>query len=121
MATCLIVDDSGFMRNIIKDILKKGEYEVVGEATSGEEAVLKYEQLKPDVVTMDINMAGMDGLDAVKKIIQKYPDAKIIMCSALMGHEWVIMDAIQAGASDYITKPFQENTVIDSVARVLAK
>ena len=118
MAKFLIVDDAAFMRNMLKDILVKEGHEVVGEAGSGEEAVLKYEQLRPDIVTMDIVMPGMDGLEAVRGIIKADPNAKIIMCSAL-GQQQMVIDALQAGAKEYIVKPFQPLIIVETLKKVL--
>lgn len=106
------------MRNMLKDILVKEGHEVIGEAGNGEEAIEKYMELKPDVVTMDIVMPSMDGLDAVKGIIEKDPDAKVIMCSAL-GQQQMVIDALQAGAKDYIVKPFQPLIVVETLKKVL--
>lgn len=106
------------MRNMLKDILVKEGHEVIGEAGTGEEAIEKYMELKPDVVTMDIVMPSMDGLDAVKGIIEKDPDAKVIMCSAL-GQQQMVIDALQAGAKDYIVKPFQPLIVVETLKKVL--
>src|SRR5690625_1393649 len=97
----LIVDDAAFMRMMIKDILEKNGYEVVGEAQNGVEAVEKYEELSPDLVTMDITMPEMDGIEALKKIQEINPEATVIMCSA-MGQQAMVIDAIQAGAKDFI-------------------
>lgn len=94
--TILVVDDAAFMRMMIKDILTKNGYQVVGEADNGLNAIDKYEELKPDLVTMDITMPEMDGITAVKEIRKKNPNAKIIMCSA-MGQQAMVIDAIQAG------------------------
>ncbi|MEE8402060.1 MAG: response regulator [Candidatus Hydrothermarchaeaceae archaeon] len=118
MATFLIVDDAAFMRNMLKDILVKEGHEVIGEAGSGEEAIEKYIELKPDIVTMDIVMPSMDGLDAVKGIIEKDANAKVIMCSAL-GQQQMVIDALQAGAKDYIVKPFQPLIVVETLKKVL--
>lgn len=118
MATFLIVDDAAFMRNMLKDILVKEGHEVIGEAGSGDEAVLKYEQLRPDIVTMDIVMPGMDGLEAVRGIINADPNAKIIMCSAL-GQQQMVIDALQAGAKEYIVKPFQPLIIVETLKKVL--
>ena len=93
----LIVDDAAFMRMMIKDILTKNGYEVAGEAADGVEAVEKYKELQPDLVTMDITMPEMDGITALKEIRKIDPDAKVIMCSA-MGQQAMVIDAIQAGA-----------------------
>lgn len=117
MSTCLVVDDALFMRTMLKGILTNEGYEVIGEAASGDEAILKYEQLKPDIVTMDIVMPGMDGLDAVKGIIEKDPNAKIVMCSAL-GQQQMVIDALQAGAKEYIVKPFQPLIVSETLKKV---
>ena len=106
MAKVLIVDDAAFMRMMIKDILEKGGFEIVGEANNGIKAVELFKKEKPDVVTMDITMPDMDGIEAVKAIKEFDPAAKIIMCSA-MGQQTMVMDAIKAGAKDFIVKPFQ--------------
>ncbi len=110
----LIVDDTLFVRMMLKQILVKSEFDVVGEAGDGAEAVAKYEALRPDLVLMDIIMPSMSGLDAVRTIMIRYPAARIVMCSAL-GQESVIAEAVSAGARDYITKPF----VPDQVLRAL--
>ncbi|MBP1760923.1 MAG: response regulator receiver protein, partial [Firmicutes bacterium] len=101
----LIVDDADFMRMMIKDILIKNGYEIAGEATDGNSALQKYKEINPDLVTMDITMPEMDGVDTVKAIIDYDPDAKIIMVSAI-GQQAIVIDAIQAGAKDFIVKPF---------------
>ncbi|ACX53097.1 response regulator receiver protein [Ammonifex degensii KC4] len=116
----LIVDDAAFMRMMIKNILTKHGYEVVGEAANGKEAVELYKQLKPDVVTMDITMPEMDGIEGVKAIRAIDPNAKIIMISA-MGQQAMVMEAIQAGAKDFIVKPFQQERVLQALERVLAR
>ncbi|HQE24153.1 MAG TPA: response regulator [Syntrophomonadaceae bacterium] len=114
----LIVDDAAFMRMMIKDILTKNGYEVVGEAENGLVAVEKYRDLKPDLVTMDITMPEMDGITAVKEIKSFDASAKIIMCSA-MGQQAMVIDAIQAGAKDFIVKPFQPERVLEAVSKAL--
>lgn len=114
----LIVDDAAFMRMMIKDILSKNGYEVVGEAQDGSQAVEKYKELNPDLVTMDITMPGMDGISALKEIKQHNSEAKVIMCSA-MGQQAMVIDAIQAGAKDFIVKPFQADRVIEAIQKVL--
>ncbi|MGI6548900.1 MAG: response regulator [Syntrophomonadales bacterium] len=116
--TILVVDDAAFMRMMIKDILTKNGYQVVGEADNGLNAIDKYEELKPDLVTMDITMPEMDGITAVKEIRKKNPNAKIIMCSA-MGQQAMVIDAIQAGARDFIVKPFQPERVLEAVAKAV--
>ncbi|UYZ23797.1 response regulator [Mesobacillus jeotgali] len=118
MARILIVDDAKFMRITLTNILKKANHEIVGEAENGREAVMLYRELKPDLVTMDITMPEMSGLDAVKEIKKDFKDAKIIMCSA-MGQQKMVVDAIEAGAKDFIVKPFDDSQVVDSVSRVL--
>jgi two-component system chemotaxis response regulator CheY len=114
----LIVDDAAFMRMMIKDILSKNGYEVVGEANDGAQAVEKYKELKPDLVTMDITMPEMDGIAALKEIKKSEPNAKVIMCSA-MGQQAMVIDAIQAGAKDFIVKPFQADRVIEAIKKTL--
>ncbi|WLR57493.1 response regulator [Mesobacillus subterraneus] len=118
MVRILIVDDAKFMRITLTNILKKANHEIVGEAENGREAVKLYRELKPDLVTMDITMPEMSGLDAVKEIKKDFKDAKIIMCSA-MGQQKMVVDAIEAGAKDFIVKPFDDSQVVDSVSRVL--
>ena len=115
----LIVDDAAFMRMMIKDILTKNGYEVVGEAADGAEAVEKYKELEPDLVTMDITMPEKDGIAALKEIKEINPDAKIIMCSA-MGQQAMVIDAIQAGAKDFIVKPFQADRVLEAIKKALS-
>lgn len=114
----LIVDDAAFMRMMIKDILEKNGFEVVGEASNGIEAVREYQELQPDITTMDITMPEMTGIDAVKAIKQIDPNARIVMCSA-MGQQAMVMEAIQAGARDFIVKPFQGDRVLDALNKAL--
>jgi len=114
----LIVDDAAFMRMMIKNILSKSGYDIVGEAENGVQAVAKFKELKPELVTMDITMPEMDGITAVKEIKKIDPKAKIIMCSA-MGQQAMVIDAIQAGAKDFIVKPFQPNRVLEAVQKVV--
>lgn len=118
MTTALIVDDTKFMRNILKSILTRKGIEVVAEASNGREAVEKYKQFKPDLVTMDIIMPEVDGIQAVKEIMQINSDAKIIMCSA-MGQQALVIEAIQSGAKDFVIKPFQAARVWEAVDRTL--
>ncbi len=118
MAKILIVDDAAFMRMMIKNILIKEGYEVVGEAENGAQAVEKFKELKPDLVTMDITMPEMDGISAVKEIMKINKGAKVVMCSA-MGQQAMVIDAIQAGAKDFIVKPFQPDRVIEAISKVL--
>lgn len=116
----LIVDDAAFMRMMIKNILTKHGYEVAGEAENGKQAVTLYSEVKPDLVTMDITMPEMDGIESVKAIRALDQDANIIMISA-MGQQAMVMDAIQAGARDFIVKPFQQERVIQAIERVLSR
>ncbi|WP_025027648.1 response regulator [Caldalkalibacillus mannanilyticus] len=118
MAKILIVDDAAFMRMMIKEILSKNGFEVVGEAHDGAQAVEKYKELTPDLVTMDITMPEMDGISALKEIKKINPNAKIIMCSA-MGQQAMVIDAIQAGAKDFIVKPFQAERVLEAINKTL--
>jgi two-component system chemotaxis response regulator CheY len=114
----LIVDDAAFMRMMIKEILTKNGYTVVGEASDGAQAVEKYKELDPDLVTMDITMPEMDGITALKEIKKIDPNARVIMCSA-MGQQAMVIDAIQAGAKDFIVKPFQADRVIEAIKKTL--
>jgi two-component system chemotaxis response regulator CheY len=114
----LIVDDALFMRMMIKDILSKDGFVVVGEAENGAEAVEKYENLKPDLVTMDIVMPEMDGIEAVRSIIKIDPGARVLMCSA-MGQQPLVVEALEAGARDFIIKPFQPAKVVEAVRKAL--
>ncbi len=116
-AKVLIVDDAAFMRNMLKDILEEEGYEVAGEAANGEEAVSKYMELRPDVVTMDIVMPLKSGIEAVHEIVSFNKDAKIVMCSAL-GQESLVMEAIEAGAKDFITKPFKKENVLEIIKKL---
>ena len=118
MTRVLIVDDAAFMRMMIKDILQKNGFEVIGEASNGIEAVDLYKKEKPDVVTMDITMPDMDGIEAVKEIKSFDPAAKVIMCSA-MGQQSMVMDAIKSGAKDFIVKPFQADRVLEAIRKVV--
>ena len=115
----LIVDDAVVMRMMIKGILSKNGYEVVGEAQNGVEAVEKYRALTPDLVTMDMVMPEMDGISAVKEIVADHPDARIIMCTS-MGQQALVVEAIQAGAKSFITKPFQPPKILETLQKVLA-
>ena len=117
----LIVDDAAFMRTMIADILQReGEFEVVGQASTGTEALERYRELRPTLVTMDIVMPGMDGIEATRAIIKEDPDARIVMCSAL-GQEALVIESIAAGAKDFIVKPFKPDAVIETLKRVLEK
>ncbi len=114
----LIVDDATFMRTMVKDILVPKGYEIAGEATNGNEAMQKYEELKPDLVTMDITMKEKDGLEAARDILLKYPDARIIMVTAL-GQEKMLVDSIKLGVKDFVVKPFEPERIISAVEKAL--
>jgi len=114
----LLIDDAAFMRMMIKDILIKNGFIICGEGQDGYEAIEKYKTLKPDLIIMDIIMPNMDGLTALKEIIKDYPEAKIIMSSA-MGQESSVVEAIKSGAADVIVKPFQADRIISTVTKVL--
>ena len=114
----LICDDAAFMRMMIKDILTKNGYNVVGEAENGAKGVEKYNELKPDLVLMDITMPEMDGIAALKAIKASDAGATVIMCSA-MGQQAMVIESIQAGAKDFIVKPFQADRVLEAVKKVV--
>lgn len=114
----LIVDDSGYMRQVIRKHLEHKGFEIVGEAQDGLEAIQMYAELKPDIVTMDISMKRVGGIEATKKIKSADPAAKIIMVSAL-GEARFIKEAIQSGAADFIIKPFAEERLISSITNAL--
>jgi two-component system chemotaxis response regulator CheY len=120
MARVLIADDASFMRQMIREIIEPEGHEVVGEATNGIEAVDLYNELRPDLVTMDIVMPKRSGIDAVKAILAETPTACIVMCSAL-GQETLVMEALQAGARDFIVKPFKPDSVISTLAKIVEK
>ncbi len=113
----MIVDDAAFMRATLKDLISKGGFEVVSEAENGQDAVNKYKTFKPDLVTMDITMPEMDGLEALKKIKEVDGGAKVIMCSAI-GQQANVLEAIKCGASDFIVKPFQPDRVLEALNKV---
>ena len=106
------------MRMMIKDILTKNGYNIVGEAENGAKAVEKYAELKPDLVLMDITMPEMDGIEALKKIKAADANASIIMCSA-MGQQAMVIESIQSGAKDFIVKPFQADRVLEAVKKAI--
>ena len=114
----LICDDAAFMRMMIKDILTKNGYNVIGETENGAKGVEKYNELKPDLVLMDITMPEMDGIAALKAIKANDPAASVIMCSA-MGQQAMVIESIQSGAKDFIVKPFQADRVIEAVKKVV--
>jgi two-component system, chemotaxis family, chemotaxis protein CheY len=114
----LIVDDLAFIKIVLRDILEKAGFRVIGEASSGEQAISMYQDTRPDVVLMDITMPGMDGLTALKKILEIDAAARVIICSAL-GQQQLIVQAIQLGAKDFIVKPFQPQRVVSSLKKAL--
>jgi two-component system chemotaxis response regulator CheY len=120
MARVLIADDASFMRQMIREIIESEGHEVVGEATNGIEAVDLYKELLPDLVTMDIVMPKRSGIDAVKNILADHPTACIVMCSAL-GQETLVMEALSAGARDFIVKPFKPDSVVSTIAKIIEK
>lgn len=118
MARILIADDAAFMRMILREMLTKEGFEIAGEAVNGKDAIEKYRELKPDLVTMDITMPEMSGLDALRAIRKEDPEAKVLMCSA-MGQQAMVIESIQEGAKDFIVKPFQKDRVLEAVKKVL--
>ena len=114
----LVVDDAAFMRMMLKDILTKSGFEIAGEAENGLRAIECYKEVSPDLVLMDITMPELDGIGAVKQIKAEDPNAKIIMCSA-MGQQAMVLESIQAGARDFIVKPFQADRIVEAVKKCL--
>ena len=119
MANVLVVDDAAFMRKVLKDALTGGGHAVVGEASNGQEAVDRYQELRPDVTTLDITMPEKDGLAALREILSFDPSARVIMCSAL-GQESKVLESVKAGARDFIVKPFNADRVVEAVSKALA-
>jgi two-component system chemotaxis response regulator CheY len=119
MARVLVVDDAAFMRKMVSDALAKGGHEVVGEAGNGVEAIARFQELKPDLMTLDITMPEKDGLTALAEIVAADPSARVVMCSAL-GQESKVLEAIKLGAKDFVVKPFQPARVIEAVGKALA-
>lgn len=118
MAKILIVDDSRTSRKILKGILESEGYEIISEATNGQEGYERYVELKPDVVTMDITMPVLDGIEALKKIKTEFPEAKVIMVTAA-GQRTKMVEAVQNGADEFVSKPFEPDKlkqIIDKVA-----
>ena len=115
----LIADDALFMRNMIKDVFASNEFQVVGEAANGVEAVERYRELRPDITTMDIVMPFKNGIEATKEILKDDPSANIVICSAL-GQESLVIEAIEAGATDFIVKPFKADNVMQIIKKALA-
>jgi two-component system chemotaxis response regulator CheY len=118
MARVLVVDDAAFMRKMVTDALSGGGHEIVGEAGNGAEAVQRYQELRPDVTTLDITMPEKDGLTALKEIIAVDPGARVVMCSAL-GQESKVLESIKLGAKDFVVKPFQADRVLSAIDKAL--
>jgi len=112
--TVLITDDTAFMRMTLRNVIQKNGFTVVGEAADGEEAVNKYKELRPDLVTMNITMPKMDGITAIKEIVKFDPNARIIVCSA-MGQKPMVIEALNAGARDFLVKPFDAQRVVEAL------
>ncbi len=119
MPTILIVDDAAFMRLNLKNIIKDMDLEIVGEAENGKEGIKKYNELKPDLVTMDITMPVMDGIEALKKIIETDSEAKIVVCSA-MGQQNMVVQAVEAGAKDFVVKPFDGDRIKNALNKAIS-
>jgi two-component system chemotaxis response regulator CheY len=116
-SSILVVDDAAFMRMMIRDILVREGY-VIHEAVNGRDAIEKYSEVSPDLVTMDITMPEMDGITALREIRSTNPDAKILMVSA-MGQQKMIVEALEFGALDFLVKPFQPTKVLETVKKCL--
>jgi two-component system chemotaxis response regulator CheY len=119
MARILVVDDAAFMRKMVTDALTKGGHEIVGEAGNGNEAIERYQELRPEAMTLDITMPEKDGLQALQEIVQLDPNARVVMCSAL-GQESKVLESIKLGAKDFVVKPFQPDRVIGAIEKALA-
>lgn len=117
MATVLLVDDSRTSRRILRGVLEQGGFEVIGEATNGEEGYLKYKELTPDIVTMDITMPVMDGIESLTLIKKANPDSKVVMITAA-GQKEKMVDALKRGADEFITKPFDADVVLDTLKHI---
>jgi two-component system chemotaxis response regulator CheY len=118
MARVLVVDDAVFMRRMVSDALSQGGHEVIGEAANGAEAIERFQELRPEVTTLDITMPELDGISALKAILEIDPAARVVMCSAL-GQESKVLESIKAGAKDFVVKPFQKERVLDAVGKAL--
>jgi two-component system chemotaxis response regulator CheY len=119
MARVLVVDDAAFMRKLLSDALVSGGHEVVGEAGNGNEAVVRFQELHPELITLDITMPEKDGLAALAEIMAINPRARVVMCSAL-GQEGKVLESIKLGAKDFVVKPFQPARVLEAVGKALA-
>jgi two-component system chemotaxis response regulator CheY len=118
MARVLVVDDAAFMRKLLTDALVSGGHEVVGEAGNGSEAVARWQELRPELTTLDITMPEKDGLAALAEIMAIDPAARVVMCSAL-GQEGKVLEAVKLGAKDFVVKPFQPARVLEAVGKAL--
>ena len=118
MARVLVVDDAAFMRKMVSDALTKGGHEVVGEAGNGQEAIARFQELRPEVMTLDITMPEKDGLSALRELMELEPTARVVMCSAL-GQESKVLESIKLGAKDFVVKPFQPDRVLEAVGKAL--
>ena len=114
----LIVEDSIFERMMLKDIFQKAGYEVIGEASNSQEAIQKYNELNPDVVTMDIVLGKENGIKVTSKIVKKFPEAKVIIVSAVEQADQMI-DALESGAKDYVIKPFENEIIVETIKKVI--
>jgi len=119
MAKVLIIDDASFMRLSLKSMLERNGFEVVGEAENGEIGVVKYKEIKPDIVTMDVTMPKMDGVQTLKLIREYDPKARVVMVTA-MGQEQIVKQAVLSGAKSFIVKPFKEDRLVETLNKVLS-
>lgn len=119
MARILVVDDSAVMRRNIRAVLERGGHEVVAEAVDGREVLTSYVNHKPDLVTLDIGMANMDGISALQHLLKNFPQAKVVMISA-MGQKQQVLEAIRYGAKSYLVKPFEGKKLLETVEKVMA-
>jgi two-component system, chemotaxis family, chemotaxis protein CheY len=120
MARVLVVDDAAFMRKVLTDALVAGGHEVVGEAGDGDAALAAYRELAPDLVTLDITMPQKDGLATLRELVELDPAARVVICSAL-GQETKVLDAIKAGAKDFVVKPFERERLLSAIEKALAQ
>lgn len=118
MARVLVVDDAAFMRKVLSDALVAGGHEVVGEAGDGTAALAAYRDLQPDLVTLDITMPEKDGLSTLRELVELDPDARVVICSAL-GQESKVLDAVKAGARDFVVKPFDQDRLLGAVTKAV--
>jgi two-component system chemotaxis response regulator CheY len=118
MARMLVVDDAAFMRKVLTDALTAGGHEVIGEAADGNQALARYQELRPDLMTLDITMPEKDGLATLRELTAIDPNARVIMCSAL-GQESKVIDALKLGARGFVVKPFDIERLLGAVDRAL--